>query len=431
MAFCTSSWERRSNSFRKLLCDLSEKLKASEVGQIEYVRSISTEKPGDALGALTALEKRGDISPNHTEPLVLLLQKVNRHDLAEHVRNTYQVLYPDLERNHSTVEDSDTTTSVGGVDEDNLFPLVNFDRSNVTNRSLPLSKTCRTHARRPSDSAMTISFTLPISPTQSDSQRRLSIHSVVSEGSNNVVSSTSLRLTSETVDSSADTGQTAAESGNTTHATISSTTEYSSSSIPPTTHKKQSVDTSFSATCQTSCDSGVSSWKQMIPWRGRKDGERGQGEKRISKCTWNIKSEGVLPLMDQRGCLTQGIYYPDHVAIDIQYGKANPYLTLCLYPYGLYEDANKSMTLQFKVVIPDACPPIPTKATFEISWEVFSKEEQSFRKLESYRQSIQVKFKIGMGYIHKFLTHSQVPKHNFWSLEIDIRVSTNYSIPNS
>ena len=151
-------------------------------------------------------------------------------------------------------------------------------------------------------------------------------------------------------------------------------------------------------------------------------------QRRISKYAWNIKSEGVLPLV-RRGGHLQCIYCPEHVHIDIECRNANPHLSLSLYPYGLFEDVEKSMTLQFKVVIPDSCPPIPTKATFDLSWEIFVKgAADSFRKIETHKQSLQVKFKIGMGYIHKFLPHSQLPNHDFKSLEIEIRVSTAYSI---
>ena len=147
-------------------------------------------------------------------------------------------------------------------------------------------------------------------------------------------------------------------------------------------------------------------------------------QKRISKYTWSIESQVLLHKR-----YMQRINSPEHMAIDIECGQANPYVSLCLYPQGLFDDAEKSMTLQYKVVIPDDCPPVPTKATFDLSWEFFARGEQSFRTLESQKQCIQVKFKIGMGYIYKFLPHSQLPDNDFVSLEIHVRVSTAYSVP--
>ena len=85
------------------------------------------------------------------------------------------------------------------------------------------------------------------------------------------------------------------------------------------------------------------------------------------------------------------------------------------------------MTLQVKIVIPDGCPPIPDKATFDLSWEIYTNEGESCVKIRHSKKPTIVRFLTGMKYIHKFLPHSVLPKNVFKSLEICLCVSTAYS----
>ena len=84
------------------------------------------------------------------------------------------------------------------------------------------------------------------------------------------------------------------------------------------------------------------------------------------------------------------------------------------------------MTLQIKVVIPDNCPPIPDKATFELSWEIFINEGLSCIKIRHSKKPTSVRLLTGMKYVNKFLPHSVLPKNEFKSLEIGLCVTTGY-----
>ena len=140
---------------------------------------------------------------------------------------------------------------------------------------------------------------------------------------------------------------------------------------------------------------------------------------RISRHTWIIEKDFLL--LERINC-------NEKVSIDIGCGKFNPYLSLCIYPEGIFEDAGKSMTLQLKVLTPDECPPIPTKATFDLSWEILSNEGQSCRKLKHSKKPTQIQFKTGMEYVHKFLSRTMLPKNEFISLEICLCASTAFSV---
>ena len=172
---------------------------------------------------------------------------------------------------------------------------------------------------------------------------------------------------------------------------------------------------------------GFPGWKQIFGWKGKKASVKETTLKRVSKCSWKIDSEVLLSIIRHEGFL-KCIKCPKHPPIDIGSGEANPYVSLYLYPQGLFDDVEKSMTLQYKVVIPDDCPPISTKGTFDLSWCISAKREHSSTPLEPQGQ-IQVKFKTGMGYIYKFLLHSQLSECDFKFLKIKVHVSTSYSDP--
>ena len=87
--------QERTDEFRRLLCDLSQKLMETEVTQIEYLKYMHTGTKRTGIDLLIELEKRGVFSPTDTEPLVKLLEDIKRHDIAKYIRDEYQTKYPD------------------------------------------------------------------------------------------------------------------------------------------------------------------------------------------------------------------------------------------------------------------------------------------------------------------------------------------------
>ena len=161
--------------------------------------------------------------------------------------------------------------------------------------------------------------------------------------------------------------------------------------------------------------------KHKLGWKGKRDDLTAESQKRISKCTWIIEYSKLSK------------YAPEHinciekVSVDIGCGENNPYLTFSIHSNGIFEDVGKSMTLQIRVAIPHNCPPIPTKATFDLSWEILTNEGDSYRKIRHSKKPTQVRFNTGMEYVHKFIPFSVLPKNVFKSLEISLCVSTAYS----
>ena len=87
--------QERTDEFRRLLCDISQKLVETEVTQIEYLKYMHTGTRRTGIELLIELEKRGVFSPTNTEPLVKLLKDIKRHDIAEYIRDEYHTKYPD------------------------------------------------------------------------------------------------------------------------------------------------------------------------------------------------------------------------------------------------------------------------------------------------------------------------------------------------
>ena len=174
----------------------------------------------------------------------------------------------------------------------------------------------------------------------------------------------------------------------------------------------------------------VSHWKILESSSQRGRGGRkvsGKGLERTTKCMWDVERESVLKSIwnhqhhDSTQCRTP-------VPIDIECGPHNPHVSLQLYHYGLFEDANKSMTLHVKVVIPDNCPPLPTDATFTLTWEVHAVTKLDTKKLEGSKKPIKVRFGTGVFYIHKLLPHSVLQQNKCEMLKISVHLTTAYSI---
>ena len=91
-----SDVQDRTYAFRKLLVSVSRMLTESEARQIEYLRSLPQAGTGkrEGLEVLMELEKCGEFSPSKTEPLIKLLQEIDRHDIAHSVKD-HQAAYPD------------------------------------------------------------------------------------------------------------------------------------------------------------------------------------------------------------------------------------------------------------------------------------------------------------------------------------------------
>ena len=208
----TQNWESRSREFRKLLCHISDRLEEKDIQQIQYLRQIAPERSN--LHLLIALEKRGEFSPNHPDPLVKLLKDVNRHELAEYVKSKYQAIYPDQESPcDSDIPDYQQAVVSSSVPEKNPFEE-DFDRKSIARRqSLSMSRDVR-RSRRGSDSGIKISVEMPLEMSfppinqarlRRPRSRTLSLRSVLSDGSGKKVASstTSLRYTSE-LDNSSD-----------------------------------------------------------------------------------------------------------------------------------------------------------------------------------------------------------------------------------
>ena len=122
--------------------------------------------------------------------------------------------------------------------------------------------------------------------------------------------------------------------------------------------------------------------------------------------------------------------FSEKLPIDIKCGKLNPCISLRLYPYGLFNDENKSMTLLLKVVIPDDCPPIPLSAKFSLAWRIGAVKPKT-EELRRSKKAIKVGFDMGVVYAHGFLSHTTLQKHCCEDLEIQMFVSTSYSTRSS
>ena len=167
---------------------------------------------------------------------------------------------------------------------------------------------------------------------------------------------------------------------------------------------------------------------QKLPWKVKKIKEAGR--EKGGQYMWCIERESLLhSIWDHR--THDLIKCSEHISIDIGCADGNPYLTLTLYPYGIFSDANKSMTLQFKVVMPDNCPPLHISSSFELYWEMCISDVNNSDKSKWLKEMRTVTFKTGMDYVHKFLPHSILQQHTGKMLEISVYTNTTVSLGNN
>ena len=163
-------------------------------------------------------------------------------------------------------------------------------------------------------------------------------------------------------------------------------------------------------------------WKRFLNLSGRK---AKRSRELTTQCTWTIERDQLVKYIWKLEKGLGYIKYPKKLVINIGHGDRNPYISLLLYPYGLFADENKSVTLQVKVTLPDDCPPVPATASFNFSWEIYTKEPGQGKLLESSKKPVKVPFDRGVVYIHKFFPHTTL-KNNYGCKEYDIHIRTSY-----
>lgn len=78
----SQSSEKLQTAFRKLLSDLSERLRPEEVKRISFLCNLPEERSSKALDTLKYLMEVGTFSHENVKPLSDILKNVNRHDLV-------------------------------------------------------------------------------------------------------------------------------------------------------------------------------------------------------------------------------------------------------------------------------------------------------------------------------------------------------------
>ena len=162
-------------------------------------------------------------------------------------------------------------------------------------------------------------------------------------------------------------------------------------------------------------------------------GKRSKSKKcqeRITNCTWTVeKSRFLQCIWEHRH--HEYLKHSEPIPIDIECGELNPYVSLRLYPFGLFEDENKSMTLLLNPIVPDKCPPLSEDANFTLSWRIFALEADAENLLEQSKKPVKVQFVQGIVYVHKFFPHALLQQHKCEELKICIVLSTGYSCLNT
>ena len=113
---------------------------------------------------------------------------------------------------------------------------------------------------------------------------------------------------------------------------------------------------------------------------------------------------------------------PQQLQVDAWCGGNDPHLMFQLYPYGLFEDKGKNMTLFVKVIMPDDCPPIHPSTKLYLTVRIYAVEGKEWKQL--LKHQLQPKMNSCMLYISKFMSHKELQKVTCDELVIEIYAST-------
>lgn len=98
-SFIDLDLQKREETFRQLICDLSEHVTEDDASRIRYLQIMpesTARKSG--LELLKELHREGKFTSTESQPLVTLMKAIKRHDLADIVVHKYQSVYRDTSK---------------------------------------------------------------------------------------------------------------------------------------------------------------------------------------------------------------------------------------------------------------------------------------------------------------------------------------------
>ena len=151
-----------------------------------------------------------------------------------------------------------------------------------------------------------------------------------------------------------------------------------------------------------------------------------QGRSRSKKSeprtlSWTIRREEASEMIwthKEQG----SVRCPEQLQVDAQCGGNDPHLMFQLYPYGLFDDKGKNMTLFVKVIMPDDCPPIHPSTKLYLTVRVCTVEGKGRKQLHVHQ--LEPKLNSCVLYIPKFMSHKELQKITCKELHIEISAST-------
>ena len=92
----SSLLEKRQASFRRLITGISSHLQLEDVINCTFLHNLPRDRIVTPLDALELLIKKGRFSHSNVDPLVQLLQDINRCDLVTDLVDTYRNDYHNI-----------------------------------------------------------------------------------------------------------------------------------------------------------------------------------------------------------------------------------------------------------------------------------------------------------------------------------------------
>ena len=126
----------------------------------------------------------------------------------------------------------------------------------------------------------------------------------------------------------------------------------------------------------------------------------------LSSYQWRVKREDLVRSVSRHThAKLRSIPCPCQLELDTGHLKHSPKLSLKLYPYGLFEDEGKNVSLQVNIITHKKSPPISPSLQIEFTVTVLDDQGRDLRQ-----RSTQQSLNMSVFYVPNLLSHDELIK---------------------
>ena len=137
--------------------------------------------------------------------------------------------------------------------------------------------------------------------------------------------------------------------------------------------------------------------------------------------SWKVAREELIkPIWRHQPNAT--VTRQEKLVLETNPGKHNPKVSFILYPYGVFKDENKAVTMAVRTSISDKCPPLPPLSELRLNLTAWGGEGAQREELSRPR-SVTEKLSTSVFYVYSVVTHDQLKECKCKYIHLDMEVT--------